>query len=72
MQVYTFTESELGQFVNQAKDELAVQLNLLQLDDVAIVVCKPSFLGRIAKLLWAGEYDDKLRFVILKRLSAKP
>jgi hypothetical protein len=54
---WTFTLDDLTANANQVKDLIANKLNLPELDDYAIVVQKPSAMGRFSKWLGFSKED---------------
>ena len=67
---WTFTLEDLTANANQVKDLIASKLNLPELDDYAIVVQKPSAMGRFVRWLKLSkedeEFDNATLFLVCK------
>lgn len=67
---WTFTLDDLTTNANQVKDLIARKLNLPELDDYAIVVQKPSAMGRFVR--WFNlskedkEFENATLFIVRK------
>lgn len=67
---WTFTLDDLTYNANQVKDLIARKLNLPELDDYAIVVQKPSTMGRFVR--WFNlskedkEFENATMFLVRK------
>ncbi len=69
MEIYSMDIAELQQNLNLAKDYLATELDLPQLNDIVIMVAKPSMLGRFTRFI-AGQSNKPCFYVL--RLAKKP
>lgn len=71
---WTFTLEDLTANANQVKDLLASRLNLPELDDYAIVVQKPSVMGRFVSWLGLSKEDtlaDNATLFLVRKVERK-